>query len=72
MDDLNDKIKERWQQRRKKSYNWTKLVIMFVVLVAILWAIGKMNNSVDKINWATTPERVQPVDSTSVPAGTTP
>lgn len=45
MNDLNDKLRERWQDRRKKGYNWTKLIAMVLVLVAILVAMNYLNKA---------------------------
>jgi hypothetical protein len=45
MNDLNDKVSERWQQRRKKGYNWPKLIVMVLVLAAILYAMGILQNT---------------------------
>jgi hypothetical protein len=59
MNDLNDKMKERWHQRRRKSYNWTKLLIMVAALIAILWGMGELNKSNDKVNWTSSPETIE-------------
>ncbi|MDZ4121002.1 MAG: hypothetical protein U1C33_01180 [Candidatus Cloacimonadaceae bacterium] len=59
MDDLNDKMKERWENRRKKSYNWTKLLIMLGALVAILWGMTQLNKTSDKVNWTDSAEKVE-------------
>ena len=59
MDDLNDKMKERWEQRRKKSYNWTKLLIMVAALIAILWGMTQLNKAGDKVNWTDSAEQVE-------------
>ncbi len=51
MNDLNDRIDERWKQRRKKSHNWGKLIIMVIILVAIIYSMGilqKMGNVADQ------------------------
>jgi hypothetical protein len=45
MDDFEDKMKERWRERRKKAYNWPKLLIMLFVLVAIFYAMGRMQTT---------------------------
>ncbi|MCK9556569.1 MAG: hypothetical protein PHQ78_02635 [Candidatus Cloacimonetes bacterium] len=39
MNDLNDKIEERWRSRRKKGYNWPRLIVMLLVLVALIYAM---------------------------------
>ena len=46
MNDLNDKITERWQTRRKKGNNWPRLIIMVLVLAAILYAMCILHKSV--------------------------
>ncbi len=45
MDDFEDKMKERWRERRKKAYNWPKLLIMLFVLVAIFYAMGRLQTT---------------------------
>lgn len=50
MKDVNDKLRERWQERRKKSFNWTKILIMLGALIAILVVMSKLN-TVDSIDW---------------------
>ncbi|GAB1467527.1 hypothetical protein MASR2M64_02000 [Candidatus Cloacimonadota bacterium] len=45
MDDFEDKLKERWQQRRKKAYNWPRLLLMILVVVAIFYAMARMQNA---------------------------
>jgi len=45
MDDFDDKMKERWHERRKKAYNWPKLLIMLFVLVAIFYAMGRLQTT---------------------------
>lgn len=71
MDEFDDKMKQRWNERRKKAYNWPKLLIMLFVLVAIFYAMNRLQNTGNVV--------VNPsasvVDSTAVDtlqAGTTP
>ncbi|MCD8481154.1 MAG: hypothetical protein LRZ88_13770 [Candidatus Cloacimonetes bacterium] len=45
MSDLNDKINERWQHRRKKGHNWPKLIVMVLLLAALLYIMGILQNS---------------------------
>lgn len=40
MSDLNERIEERWRDRRKKGYNWPRLIIMLIILVAIIYGMG--------------------------------
>ena len=42
MKDINDKLRERWQDRRKKSFNWTKILIMLAALIAILYVMSQL------------------------------
>lgn len=47
MKDFNEKYSERLQRPRKKAYNWPKLIVMTLVLVAILYLmniLGKSDN----------------------------
>ncbi|PKN73592.1 MAG: hypothetical protein CVU50_02435 [Candidatus Cloacimonetes bacterium HGW-Cloacimonetes-3] len=45
MDDFEDRIKERWKERRKKAYNWQKLLLMVLVVVAIFYTMGRLQNT---------------------------
>jgi ABC-type nitrate/sulfonate/bicarbonate transport system permease component len=45
MQDFEDRMKERWQQRRKKAYNWQKLLLMALVLVAIWYTMARLQNA---------------------------
>jgi hypothetical protein len=42
MTDFEDKVKDRWKERRKKAYNWPKILIMLFVLVAIFYAMNRL------------------------------
>ncbi len=48
MEDLNDKMRERWGDRRKKNSNWPKLIIMVLILVAIFIAMDQLNKASQK------------------------
>ncbi|MBP7310083.1 MAG: hypothetical protein KA984_02200 [Candidatus Cloacimonetes bacterium] len=50
MGDLQDKMKERWQEKRKKSYNWPKLIIMILAVVAIFYAMNRLGNTSNVIS----------------------
>ncbi|MDD2596176.1 MAG: hypothetical protein PHT47_00240 [Candidatus Cloacimonetes bacterium] len=50
MNDLNDKITERWQTRRKKGNNWPRLAVMVLVLAAILYAMGILHRSANVVS----------------------
>ncbi|HOZ01120.1 MAG TPA: hypothetical protein PLG20_04840 [Candidatus Syntrophosphaera sp.] len=43
MTDLDDKYRERLNERRKSAYNWKRLIIMGLALLAILIAINRLN-----------------------------
>ena len=45
MDDFNDKMKDRWKEKRKKAYNWPKLIIMVLALIAILYIMNHLGNT---------------------------
>lgn len=62
MRDINDKLRERWQDRRKKSFNWTKILIMFGALVAIIVIMSKLG-TMDNIDMKNSSAAV-PVDTT--------
>lgn len=61
MDDMNDRIKERWEQRRKKGNNWPRLIIMTLILVALLVTMARMN----QCSQAVTPSQAEFIDSTA-------
>ncbi len=45
MNDFNDKIKDRWKEKRKKGYNWPKLILMVLALIIILYLINHLGNT---------------------------
>ena len=45
MNDFNDKIKDRWKEKRKKAYNWPKLILMVLALIIILYLINHLGNT---------------------------
>jgi len=45
MNDLNDKMKERWKDKRKKAYNWPRLIIMVLALIIILYLMNHLGNT---------------------------
>lgn len=67
MRDINDKLRERWQDRRKKSFNWTKILIMFGALVAIIVIMSKLG-TMDNIDMKNSSAAV-PVDTTRTEQG---
>ncbi len=47
---MQDRMKERWQEKRKKSYNWPKLIIMILALVAIFYAMNRLGDTSNVIS----------------------
>ncbi len=45
MDDFEDKMKERWKERRKKAFNWPKLIIMTLALIVILYLMNHLGET---------------------------
>jgi hypothetical protein len=45
MNDFNDKMKERWKDKRKKAYNWPRLIIMVLALIIILYLMNHLGNT---------------------------
>ncbi len=45
MKDFNEAAEEKWRKRRKKGYNWPKLIVMVVLLVAILYVMSILQRS---------------------------
>ena len=45
MNDFNDKMKERWKDKRKKAYNWPRLIIMVLALIIILYLMNHLVNT---------------------------
>ncbi|NLW19197.1 MAG: hypothetical protein GXY81_05855 [Candidatus Cloacimonetes bacterium] len=43
MTDIDEKYRERWKDKRKKTYDWKRLVIMILALIAILYALNRLN-----------------------------
>ena len=64
MGDIKRKLDERWQNKRKSSFNWVKVIIMLLILVAILVIMNKLNQT-ESIKWGEQTPRYQtvPVDS---------
>ncbi|MDI3503757.1 MAG: hypothetical protein PWP64_693 [Candidatus Cloacimonadota bacterium] len=62
MNDLNDKLEERWQQRRKKGYNWTRLIVLVVILIAVIYGM----NMLKKMGTNTIEPMAEVQDSTAV------
>lgn len=64
MNDMNDKMRERWNERRRKSNSWKKLIIMVVVLIAIMWSINKLGTS-KNVNWKPGVETIDSLNADS-------
>lgn len=62
MEDMNDRVKERWEQRRKRANNWPRLLIMLIILIAIIVGINMLNKAADRMR----PSQVEYRDSTAV------
>ncbi|MCB5247733.1 MAG: hypothetical protein PHD87_00270 [Candidatus Cloacimonetes bacterium] len=43
MTDIEEKYRERWQDKRKKTYDWKRLVIMILATFAIFILIDRLN-----------------------------
>ncbi|HQB98325.1 MAG: hypothetical protein RBQ67_04155 [Candidatus Cloacimonadaceae bacterium] len=65
MKDMNDQIEDRWRSRRKKGYNWPKLIAMVLILVALWYASVTLKRMGDNQTMIMTEE----TDSLSTPAG---
>ncbi|MCB5252602.1 MAG: hypothetical protein RBR69_05745 [Candidatus Cloacimonadaceae bacterium] len=62
MNDLNEKIEERWRQKRNKGYNWPKLIVMLAILAALIYGMGQLQ----KMGKSTVEPSAQVQDSTQV------
>ena len=63
MEEFNKKLRERWQQKRKKASNWTGLLIKVLILFALLSIISHISKS-KNIDWSrikTKPDTIQAV-----------
>ncbi len=65
MKDMNDQIEDRWRSRRKKGYNWPKLIAMVLILVALWYASVTLKRMGDNQTMIMTEE----TDSLSTPTG---
>jgi len=71
LSDRNDKYRERWNDRRKRAYNWKKVIILALALVGIFILIDRLDNvgttigkhSVEVISDSTSQTNI-PADST--------
>ncbi|HNX37095.1 MAG TPA: hypothetical protein PL124_00515 [Candidatus Cloacimonadota bacterium] len=69
MNDLKEKLDERWKTKRNKAFNWTKIIIMTAVLIVIIVVMMKLS-SVDNIKWDQQTPRTQETPRDTL--GTTP
>jgi len=65
MKDLNERIRQRWQTRRRKSQNWQSLVVKVLLLVILFYLARKVLSDRD-IDW--TWLNKQPVAAQTQPA----
>ena len=68
MRDLHQRVRERWQTRRKKSQNWQSLIIKVLLLIILIYFGRKVLKNKD-IDWTwlhdkPTAEQVQPQKDT--------
>ena len=65
MSDIKRKLDERWREKRKSSFNWIKVIVMLLILVAILVVMNNISQN-DSIQWGEQTPRHQtvPADST--------
>ncbi len=61
MSDMNDRLRDRWNERRKKAYNWKKLIILALILVALLVLMHRLNKATETER----EQQVEVIDSTS-------
>jgi len=62
MNDMQERVRERWEQRRKKSNNWVRLIIMVIILVGLLVGINMLNNAASRMS----KPQAEFIDSTGV------
>jgi len=48
MSDMNNRIREIFDQRRRKQNNWPRLIIMVIILIAIIVGISMLNKAAEK------------------------
>lgn len=59
MSDLKDSVNERLSKNRKKAYNWPKLIVMVLVIIAIIY----LRSALDKSANVSTPSAGVSTDS---------
>lgn len=48
MSDMNNRLREIFDQRRRKQNNWPRLIIMVIILIAIIVGISMLNKAAEK------------------------
>lgn len=48
MSDMNNRIRELMDSRRKKQSNWPRLVIMVIILIALIVGISMLNKAAEQ------------------------
>ncbi|MBM4402948.1 MAG: hypothetical protein FJ042_00930 [Candidatus Cloacimonetes bacterium] len=52
---MNDRIRQRWQDRRNKNHNWKKLIIMVIALILIILAMNELGKQ-DRVVFQAEPD----------------
>lgn len=47
MRDVNERMREIFDQRRRKQNNWPRLIIMIIILVALIVGISMLNKAAE-------------------------
>lgn len=68
MTDIEEKYRERWQDKRKKTYDWKRLVIMVLALIAIFIILNRLNKVGVKDKPATEFVTPDSTEATTTPA----
>lgn len=63
MDDMQERMKERWEERRKKGQNWPRLVIMLIILIALIVAMNMLSKKTAQMKSI---QGTEYIDSTAV------
>lgn len=45
MADIKRKLDDRWNNKRKSSFNWIRVIVMLLILIAILVVMNKLNQA---------------------------
>ncbi|NLK49704.1 MAG: hypothetical protein GX294_03550 [Candidatus Cloacimonetes bacterium] len=63
MDDMQERMRERWEERRKKGQNWPRLVIMLIILIALIVAMNMLSKKTAQVKSI---QGTEYIDSTAV------